>query len=72
MLPLHLKECVAEELQKYIDKPKVKGLITYMMDEDWSQHTDKFIEYTNWLDKSRKQNVLDIVPGLEDIINLKK
>ncbi len=72
VLPLHLKECVAEELQTYIDKPKIKGLIKYMMDEDWSQHTERFIEYTNWLDKSRKQNILDIVPGLEDVINSKK
>ena len=72
MLPLHLKECVAEDLQKYIDKPKVQGLINYMMDEDWSQHTDKFIEYTEHLDKTRKQNILDIAPGLEDIINSKK
>tara|TARA_B100000700_G_scaffold273618_1_gene318091 strand:- start:586 stop:1842 length:1257 start_codon:yes stop_codon:yes gene_type:complete len=72
VLPLHLKECVAEELQTYIDKPKIKGLIKYMMDEDWSQHTERFIEYTNWLDKSRKQNILDIVPGLEDVINSKR
>ncbi len=72
VLPLHLKECVAEDLQKYIDKPKVQGLINYMMDEDWSQHTDKFIEYTEHLDKTRKQNILDIAPGLEDVINSKK
>jgi hypothetical protein len=72
VLPLHLKECVAEDLQKYIDKPKIQGLINYMMDEDWSQHTDKFIEYTEHLDKTRKQNILDIAPGLEDVINLKK
>ena len=72
VLPLHLKECVVEDLQQYIDKPKVQGLINYMMDEDWSQHTEKFVEYTNWLDKSRKQDILDVVPALEDVIKDKK
>ena len=42
------------------------------MDEDWSQHTEKFVEYTNWLDKSRKQDILDVVPALEDVIKDKK
>jgi hypothetical protein len=72
VLPLHFKECVVEDLQPWIDKPKVQGLINYMMDEDWSQHTEKFVEYTNWLDKSRKQDVLDVIPALEDILEKKE
>ena len=42
------------------------------MDEDWSQHTNKFIEYTEWLDKSRKQDILDVIPALEDVMKDKK
>ena len=72
VLPLHFKECVVEDLQPWIDKPKVQGLINYMMDEDWSQHTEKFVEYTEWLDKSRKQDVLDVIPALEDILEKKE
>jgi hypothetical protein len=63
-LPLELKEKVKENLQPYLDLPKVKGLINYMFAEDWSDKLEDFYKYTTQLDNSRSQSLFDIIPEL--------
>ena len=53
VLPSEQKEKAKELLQPYKHKEKVEGLITYMMDEDWSHLYDKFLEKTKILDDNR-------------------
>ena len=50
VLPSEQKEKAKELLQPYKHKEKVEGLITYMIDEDWSHLYDKFLEKTKILD----------------------
>jgi hypothetical protein len=64
-LPAQLKNLAQERLQQYIHLPKVQGIIDYMWKEDWSDKLDAFYDYTDKLDKSRKQNLYDIVPELK-------
>jgi MoaA/NifB/PqqE/SkfB family radical SAM enzyme len=61
-LPAQLKDLAQERLQEYTHLPKVQGIIDYMWKEDWSDKLDAFYDYTDKLDKSRKQNLYDIVP----------
>ena len=53
VLPSDQKEKAKELLQPYKHKLKVEGLITYMIDEDWSHLYDKFLEKTKILDDNR-------------------
>ena len=64
-LPAQLKDLAQERLQEYTHLPKVQGIIDYMWKEDWSDKLDAFYDYTDKLDKSRKQNLYDIVPELK-------
>ena len=52
-------------LKKYYDLPRVQGIVDYMYKEDWTNKLDSFYTYTDELDKSRNQNLYEIVPELE-------
>jgi len=65
VLPEHLKQLAAERLQSYLHLEKVQGIIDYMMSEDWSNKLSVFYKYTNELDKSRNENLFDIIPELK-------
>jgi molybdenum cofactor biosynthesis enzyme MoaA len=64
VLPEHLKQLAAERLQPYLHLEKVQGIIDYMMSENWSNKLSAFYKYTSELDKSRNENLFDIIPEL--------
>lgn len=66
VLPLYLKLLAKDKLTQYIDIPKVQGIIDYMMSEDWSNNFNKFLNYTKILDKSRNENLFDLIPEFAD------
>ena len=69
-LPSKIKNLVANKLENYKNRPKVKQMIQYMYSEDWyDQHWQEFIDYTNQLDKSRNENILDLVPEFGEFWN---
>jgi hypothetical protein len=68
VLPKELKILAEERLQSYLYLEKVEGIIKYMWAEDWSNKLDKFISYTNALDKSRDERLIDIVPEFKNYI----
>ena len=39
----------------------------YMMAEDYSDKLDEFIRFTTYLDKARKQNIVEVVPQYEEL-----
>ena len=59
VLPKDKKKIIKEQLLKYIDIPKVKGLITYI-DEDWSHLYDTFLLKTEIIDRSRNQSLYEL------------
>lgn len=66
-LPKKIKNMVIDRLQNYQNRPKVKQMIGYMMSEDWyDTHWNEFVAYTNALDKSRNENILELVPEFKD------
>lgn len=66
-LPLNIKNEVAKRLEPYKNRSKVKQMIDYMMSEDWyTKYWEEFIAYTNALDKSRNENILELVPEFKD------
>jgi len=56
---------VENNLKKYYDLPRVQGIVDYMYKEDWTNKLDSFYTYTDELDKSRNQNLYEIVPELK-------
>ena len=70
VLPQNLKEEAAKRLQPWIKQDKVEGLINYMMAEDWTKHTDKFVEYTAEIDKSRNQSLQKVAPSLKEVLDI--
>lgn len=62
VLPPQLKKVVEKRLQPYLDIPRVQGIIDYMNAEDWSDKQQRFVEFTNKLDETRDQNILDVNP----------
>lgn len=65
-MPMELKTLAKDRLQPYLEINKVKGIIDYMMAEDWhKEHWPKFIQYTTSIDDSRKENVYDVVKELD-------
>lgn len=62
VLPEHLKNLAATRLEPYLYLDKVQGIIDYMMSDNWNNKYDRFLEYTNVLDKSRNENLFNIVP----------
>ena len=54
-----------------MNRPKVKQMINYMNKEDWyDTHWKEFVDYTNALDKSRNENILDLVPEFGEFWNV--
>jgi len=70
VLPHNLKILAENRLQPYLDLPKVQGIIDYMWAEDWHNKYDKFLHYTDQLDKSRKENLFDIVPEFKNAFHI--
>ena len=62
VLPKHLKDQAAKQLQPYLHLDKVQGIIDYMYAEDWNNKYSKFIKYTIALDASRGENLFDLIP----------
>lgn len=62
VLPKHLKDQAASQLQPYLHLDKVQGIIDYMYAEDCNDRYDKFLSYTNALDTSRNENLFDLIP----------
>jgi molybdenum cofactor biosynthesis enzyme MoaA len=65
VLPKELKIIAEENLQDYLDLPKVEQVIKYMNDKDESEFLNEFFNYTIKLDQLRKQNLFNLVPELE-------
>jgi molybdenum cofactor biosynthesis enzyme MoaA len=61
VLPKELKILAEERLKNYIHIDKVQSIIDYMWAEDWNNKFDEFRRYTSVLDKSRTQNLLEVV-----------
>jgi len=66
VLPEHLKDQAAAQLQPYLHLDKVQGIIDYMYAEDWNDKYHKFLEYTNVLDSSRNENLFELIPEFKD------
>lgn len=64
VLPKNLKEEVRKKLSKYVHLEKVQGIIDYLFSEDWNDKINQFYDYTQALDKSRSQNLNDLIPEL--------
>jgi len=65
-LPDELKHEAEKRLQPYLNRSKVRQLIKYMWKESWyEKYWNEFVNYTNTLDKSRNENILDVVPEFE-------
>ena len=64
-LPTQLKNIAQLKLMEYRDLPKIQNIIDYMWKEDWSDRLPQFYKYTEELDKSRGENLYDIVPELK-------
>ncbi len=62
VLPRELKELAESRLHPYLNLPKVKDVINYMMAQDDSQYLQEFFEYNNTLDKLRDQDFFVLVP----------
>lgn len=65
VLPVELKQLATERLQRYLNWPKVKDMINYMMAEDGSKWLTEFFDYTQVLDQSRNQDIFLYVPELK-------
>lgn len=66
VLPKHLKEQAAAQLQPYLHLDKVQGIIDYMYAEDWNDKYHKFLSYTASLDSSRNENLFDLIPEFKE------
>lgn len=67
VLPEDLKKVVETRLHPYLHLPKVQGIIDYMWAEDWHDKYSGFLSYTESLDKSRDENLFDIVPEFRNV-----
>lgn len=66
-LPKSIKQEVESRLSNFMNRPKVKQMIQYMNSEDWyDSYWNEFVDYTNVLDKSRNENILELVPEFKD------
>jgi hypothetical protein len=64
-LPHKLKEVAINRLEPFLDWPKVKDTVKYMLAEDNTKHLKEFFDYTAELDRLRNQNFFIHVPELE-------
>ena len=67
VLPPELKQLATERLENYSIE-KLDSTIDYMWAEDWSTRRQEYVRYTQTLDKSRKENILNVVPEFKDYI----
>ena len=67
VLPPELKQLATERLENYSIE-KLDSTIDYMWAEDWSNRWQEYVRYTHTLDKSRKENILNVVPEFKDYI----
>ena len=71
VLPNELKQEAIKRLQPFADRTKVKQMIDYMKSENWYDSLwNDFMDYTNKLDKSRKENILEVVPEFKEYWNV--
>jgi len=86
LLPPELKQKVKEHYRNYKIKvandselnDKIKNKFNkildsvekYMYDDDYSEKIPEFIKFTTYLDKARKQNILNVVPQYETLFRL--
>ena len=61
VLPPHLKQQATAMLERYLSRPKVDGIISYMNGEDWTHKRDDFSRYTRALDTSRDENLGELI-----------
>ena len=71
VLPVNLKKVVVDNLKIYYDVPKVKGIIDYMLAEDWIDKLEDFCTYTQKLDYSRNENLKNLIPEFKDVFEKK-
>ena len=64
VLPDKLKKKAKESLLLFQDYFPVKKIIDYMEKESWTNYLEDFFYYTDFFDKSRNQNLSDILPEL--------
>ena len=67
VLPVSLKKLVANNLKIYYDVPKVKGIIDYMMAEDWTDKLEEFYRHTRKLDDSRSEDFFGLITEFKNV-----
>ncbi len=58
----NINEKIKNKFNKILDSVE-----KYMMADDYSDKLEEFIKFTTYLDKARKQNILDVVPQYEEL-----
>ena len=71
VLPVDLKKVVVNNLKIYYYVPKVKGIIDYMLVEDWIDKLEDFCSYTKKLDHSRNESLENLIPEFKDVFKKK-
>ena len=72
VLPNDLKQETIKRLKPFAERSKVKQMIDYMQSENWYDSLwGDFMEYTNTLDKSRNENILEVVPEFKEYWNVR-
>ena len=64
VLPDKLKQKAKENLLLFSKSFPVKKIIDYMEKESWTAYLGDFFRYTDFFDKSRSQNLNDVLPEL--------
>jgi len=68
-LPKELKLLAEQNLQPYLDVPKVADTIKYMWAEDWYETKwTEFLDYNKKMDELQKGNLLDVCPEFKDYV----
>jgi organic radical activating enzyme len=57
---------IPDDIKLNIEKI-LKGIVNYMFKEDYSDSLPEFIRFTNYMDRQRNQNILDIIPTYSKI-----
>jgi len=66
-LPKELKLLAEQNLQPFLDVPKVADTIKYMWAEDWhNKFWAEFLDYNKKMDELQKGNLLDVCPEFID------
>jgi sulfatase maturation enzyme AslB (radical SAM superfamily) len=68
-LPKELKQLAEQNLQPYLDIPKVADCIKYMWSEDWYEKRWKeFVDFNTKTDDLQKGNLLDVAPEFKPYV----